>query len=130
MNLSPDWVPAVRADGFDAVHWTVIGAGNAPDTAIMQWARDHGRVVFTHDLDFGILLAHSSMAGQVSFRFARRMCLRSIFTQSSCAHCALTAKRWRAGHCSRLTSPSRESGYWGSNPSAGDACHKCEVDQR
>jgi len=25
----------------------------------MQWARDHSCVVFTHDLDFGIVLAHS-----------------------------------------------------------------------
>ena len=25
----------------------------------MQWARDNSWVVFTHDLDFGILLAHS-----------------------------------------------------------------------
>ncbi len=25
----------------------------------MQWARAHHWVVFTHDLDFGILLAHS-----------------------------------------------------------------------
>ena len=29
----------------------------------MQWARDHHHVVFTHDLDFGILLAHSKDGG-------------------------------------------------------------------
>jgi predicted nuclease of predicted toxin-antitoxin system len=29
----------------------------------MQWARDNGWVVFTHDLDFGILLAHSKDGG-------------------------------------------------------------------
>lgn len=59
MNLPPDWQALLRENGFEAVHWSAIGACNAPDTEIMQWARDHGYVVFTHDLDFGILLAHS-----------------------------------------------------------------------
>jgi predicted nuclease of predicted toxin-antitoxin system len=59
MNLSPGWVPYLHSFGFDTVHWSTVGAGNAPDSVIMQWARDHGSIVFTHDLDFGILLAHS-----------------------------------------------------------------------
>ncbi|MEQ1861935.1 MAG: DUF5615 family PIN-like protein [Chthoniobacteraceae bacterium] len=58
MNLSPEWEPLLRENGLDAVHWSLVGAPNAPDTEIMQWARDHGYAVFTHDLDFGILLAH------------------------------------------------------------------------
>jgi predicted nuclease of predicted toxin-antitoxin system len=57
MNLSPDWVPLLRQHGFEAVHWSSIGPGNADDHDIMQWARDNGAVVFTHDLDFGITLA-------------------------------------------------------------------------
>jgi predicted nuclease of predicted toxin-antitoxin system len=59
MNLSPEWQPLLRENGFEAVHWSDIGAHDAPDAEIMQWARDNGCVVFTHDLDFGILLAHS-----------------------------------------------------------------------
>ena len=59
MNLSPDWQPFLCENGFEAVHWSGVGAGTAPDTEIMQWARDSRWVVFTHDLDFGILLAHS-----------------------------------------------------------------------
>ena len=59
MNLSPEWVPFLHGHGFEAIHWSAIGAGNAPDTEIMQWARNNDCVVFTHDLDFGILLAHS-----------------------------------------------------------------------
>lgn len=59
MNLSPDWVTYLHGHGFDAVHWSSIGAGNAPDSEVMQWARDNACIVFTHDLDFGILLAHS-----------------------------------------------------------------------
>jgi predicted nuclease of predicted toxin-antitoxin system len=70
MNLSPEWVPYLHERGHDAVHWSAIGAANAPDAAIMQWARDNRRVVFTHDLDFGILLAHSK-AGAPSVIQAR-----------------------------------------------------------
>jgi predicted nuclease of predicted toxin-antitoxin system len=56
MNLSPLWVNELRADGHEATHWSNIGDPSAPDTAIMQWARENGAVVFTHDLDYGALL--------------------------------------------------------------------------
>ena len=59
MNLSPEWQAFLSAAGFAAVHWSTLGALNAPDAEIMRWAREHDHVVFTHDLDFGILLAHS-----------------------------------------------------------------------
>ena len=59
INLSPEWVPFLQSRGFDVVHWSEVGALNSPDTEIMLWARDNGRTVFTHDLDFGILLAHT-----------------------------------------------------------------------
>jgi len=63
MNLSPAWVGALQARGFEAVHWSDIGAHNAPDLEIMLWARKHGHVVFTHDLDFGALLAATRSTG-------------------------------------------------------------------
>jgi predicted nuclease of predicted toxin-antitoxin system len=59
MNLSPEWVPYLRECGFESVHWSTLGAYNASDAQIMQWAREEGCVVVTHDLDMGILLAHS-----------------------------------------------------------------------
>ena len=59
MNLSPEWVAYLRERGFAAIHWSAIGAHHAPDSVVIQWARDHEHIVFTHDLDFGILLAHS-----------------------------------------------------------------------
>lgn len=37
-------------------HWSEIGDVTAPDSEIMEWARNHHFVVFTHDLDFGALL--------------------------------------------------------------------------
>lgn len=63
MNLSPAWEPLLRAQGFEVIHWSVLGAHNAPDTEIMKWARDNGCVLLTHDLDPGILLAHSKDGG-------------------------------------------------------------------
>jgi predicted nuclease of predicted toxin-antitoxin system len=57
MNLSPKWVSILASAGHESVHWSDIGAANAPDSEIMAWARLHGHVVFTHDLDFGAILA-------------------------------------------------------------------------
>ena len=63
MNLSPVWVPVLMAHGFDAVHWSSLGVASASDSEIMGYAFQHRFVVFTHDLDFGILLAHSKAGG-------------------------------------------------------------------
>ena len=57
MNLSPDWVPVFTQAGYDAVHWSMVGDPRASDNVIMAWAATHGYVVFTHDLDFGAILA-------------------------------------------------------------------------
>jgi predicted nuclease of predicted toxin-antitoxin system len=57
MNLSPDWVPVLESAGFEAVHWSTIGNPSATDKVIMAWALTNDYIVFTHDLDFGTLLA-------------------------------------------------------------------------
>lgn len=57
MNLSPRWIEWLAAEGFEAVHWSTVGAGDAPDTVIMSYARMHDFIVLTHDLDFGAILA-------------------------------------------------------------------------
>jgi predicted nuclease of predicted toxin-antitoxin system len=57
MNLSPDWVDVLIGNGFEALHWSTIGDQRADDSVLMDWARANGYVVFTHDLDFGTLLA-------------------------------------------------------------------------
>jgi len=53
MNLSPLWVEQLSRAGFEAVHWSNVGDPRTPDRTLMQWAREHGYVVLTHDLDFG-----------------------------------------------------------------------------
>ena len=57
MNLSPNWVALLTEAGHEAVHWSDVGSANAPDREIMSWAQSKGFVVFTHDLDFGTILA-------------------------------------------------------------------------
>ena len=57
MNLSPEWVEEFRLHNIEAVHWSDAGMFDAPDSIIMDWARKHSYIVFTHDLDFGTALA-------------------------------------------------------------------------
>jgi predicted nuclease of predicted toxin-antitoxin system len=57
MNLSPRWVDFLAGAGIDALHWSTVGAMNAPDVQIMAYARTHSCVVLTHDLDFSAILA-------------------------------------------------------------------------
>jgi predicted nuclease of predicted toxin-antitoxin system len=63
MNLSVEWIPLLRDAGHEAVHWSEVGDPRAPDTALMQWALDNAYAVFTHDLDFGTMLALSGASG-------------------------------------------------------------------
>lgn len=63
MNLSPLWTAALGDQGFEAIHWSKVGAPGAPDYELMQWARAHGHVVFTHDLDFSRMLALTRAEG-------------------------------------------------------------------
>jgi predicted nuclease of predicted toxin-antitoxin system len=63
MNLSPRWIEVFERHGWQAVHWSVVGDPRATDRVIMEWARAHQYVVFTHDLDFGTLLAVTHAEG-------------------------------------------------------------------
>ena len=60
MNLPPEWIGRLAQLGYEAVHWSTIGAPIAGDAEILAWARDHGFVVLTHDLDFTAILAATS----------------------------------------------------------------------
>jgi predicted nuclease of predicted toxin-antitoxin system len=56
-DLSPRWVSFLAASQIESVHWSFVGAATAPDSEIMAYARAHGYVVLTHDLDFSAILA-------------------------------------------------------------------------
>ena len=63
ISLSPTWVEVFTKHAWSAVHWSAVGDPRAADRIVMAWAREHGYVVFTHDLDFGVLLALTRAAG-------------------------------------------------------------------
>jgi len=63
MNLSVESVAELASHGWPAVHWSTVGDPCAEDSVIMAWALTNGHVVFTHDLDFGTLLALTHASG-------------------------------------------------------------------
>jgi predicted nuclease of predicted toxin-antitoxin system len=62
MNLSPSLVKRLAGHGFEAVHWSTIGAATAPDVEILKCANEHEYVLVTNDLDFSAILAASGGA--------------------------------------------------------------------
>ena len=59
MKSSPDWTVSLGDAGNDAVHWSGVGAVDAPDDRILGWAWIEDRAVLTSDLDIDALLATS-----------------------------------------------------------------------
>jgi len=57
MNLSPEWVQEFNEHNIEAKHWSNVGRFDAPDSDLMDWARQNSYIIFTHDLDFGTTLA-------------------------------------------------------------------------
>ena len=63
MNLTPAWVEFFSANQIESVHWSSVGNPRAVDPEIMDFARANAFVVFTHDLDFGNILAVTHARG-------------------------------------------------------------------
>ena len=59
MKNSPKWCDPFSSAGIESVHWSTVGGPDAPDRELLVWAREHGYIVFTHDLDFGAILANT-----------------------------------------------------------------------
>ncbi len=70
MNLSPEWLTVLQQAGWQACHWSNVGSPTAPDTDPLAWAREHGQVLLTQDLDFAELLFHTQ-AGTPSVMLLR-----------------------------------------------------------
>ena len=62
MNLSPRWCDILEEASFETVHWGQIDKANSPDEMLVDWAREHGCAIITNDLDFGHLMALSTLA--------------------------------------------------------------------
>ena len=63
MNLTPVWVEYLAGHHIESVHWSSVGNPKADDPEIMEYARANHFVVFTHDLEFGDLLAATQALG-------------------------------------------------------------------
>ena len=72
MGISPATVGWLGSRGHDAVHLHERGWDRLPDSEILEKARDEGRVLLTHHLDFGQLLALSGATSPsvIVFRLA------------------------------------------------------------
>ena len=99
MNLSPDWVRVLMTHGWPAVHWSDIGGPGASDRAIMEWAASHDYVVFTHDLDFGTILALSHAEGPSVLQVRAQMYSRIISEGASLLLLSITKLICRVELC-------------------------------
>ena len=70
MGLARSTVAFLRAQGHDAVHLRDQGLQRLEDEEIIEKARAEGRVILTHDLDFGRIIAVSraNVPSVVTFR--------------------------------------------------------------
>lgn len=59
MNLSPITVEDLRREGYDVIRVSDLLPADAPDSEILELARQREAVVITQDLDFSALLALS-----------------------------------------------------------------------
>lgn len=57
MNLSPRIVTDLRQRGWDILRVSQVLPMDAPDSEILEFARQQNRVIITQDLDFSSLLA-------------------------------------------------------------------------
>ncbi len=74
INLSPRWPGVLAEAGFEVVHWSNLGLAYAPDHEIMAFAAEHGYVVFTNDLDFGVILSETRLKDPAWCRCASVIC--------------------------------------------------------
>jgi len=61
MGISPKTVAFLQTMGHDAVHLHELGLDQLSDSGILKRAQDEKRILLTHDLDFGELVAASGM---------------------------------------------------------------------
>lgn len=59
MGISPKAVSHLNQQGHDAVHLIDENLHRLPDPDILSKSRSEGRILLTHDLDFGELMAAS-----------------------------------------------------------------------
>jgi predicted nuclease of predicted toxin-antitoxin system len=70
MGISPKTAVFLRNLGYDAIHLHELKSDRSTDPAVMQMARNEERILLTHDLDFGQLIAASGANAPALLFFA------------------------------------------------------------
>lgn len=72
MGLARRTAHFLRANGYDAVHLRDEGLQRLPDEEIVQKAVAEARIILTHDLDFGriVALSRNQYPSVVTFRLS------------------------------------------------------------
>jgi predicted nuclease of predicted toxin-antitoxin system len=72
MGLARSTADFLRRQGYDAVHLREQGLQRMEDHDIVSKARTEGRVILTHDLDFGriIALSQNQLPSLITFRLS------------------------------------------------------------
>jgi predicted nuclease of predicted toxin-antitoxin system len=72
MGLARSTADFMRAQGYDAVHLRERALQRLDDHGIVDKARTEGRVILTHDLDLGriVALSESHLPSVITFRLA------------------------------------------------------------
>jgi predicted nuclease of predicted toxin-antitoxin system len=85
MGLAQSTAVFLRGHGHDAVHLREQGQQRLEDERIVEKARQEGRVILTHDLDFGrlIALSRSYLPSVITFRLhdMRPSCVNRFLSQ-------------------------------------------------
>ncbi|HEY1914575.1 MAG TPA: DUF5615 family PIN-like protein [Streptosporangiaceae bacterium] len=81
-NLSPLLADSLRAAGHTAIHLRDVNMRDAPDPAVLEYARSEECVLISADTDFGALLARSR-AAKPSVILIRRLAGRRASEQSA-----------------------------------------------
>ena len=70
MGISPRSAAFLRRQGHDAIHLHDAGLDRLSDAGILSKALSEGRILLTHDLDFGELMAASGaqLPSVITFR--------------------------------------------------------------
>ena len=93
MGISPNTVAFLQGLGYDALHLHDQSLDRLPDSAILEKARHEERILLTHDLDFGELVAASGakLPSVIIFRLRNmrpeqvNLYLQGIITQHQAA---------------------------------------------
>jgi predicted nuclease of predicted toxin-antitoxin system len=59
VNITPSLISLLEKDSHNCRHAVSLGMGTSSDEEIVDFARQSGEVIITHDLDFGTIMVFS-----------------------------------------------------------------------